>query len=203
MTSTAKPTALCSRCRIGYAVSGVGSKQPVFPRARLTQFRQIGASRPAKGQRHGVFDLSAIGFSMNVVDLLRPSCWGVLALANLSLFIGRNPVDNVGTGRGRMRQIHVPPELQTGCPFFVHLSRLLGRRGRCGYSGRPPHLWSCLMEHKFPPPSRIPVHNAASGHSTALAELKAQLASMSPEERKKALAVMAQVVRAHMKVEDH
>ena len=59
------------------------------------------------------------------------------------------------------------------------------------------------MEQKFPPPSRIPVHNAASGHSTALAELKAQLASMSPEERKKALAVMAQVVRAHMKVEDH
>lgn len=36
----------------------------------------------------------------------------------------------------------------------------------------------------------------------ALAQYKAQLARMSPEERKKALAVLAQVVKANMQADD-
>jgi len=51
------------------------------------------------------------------------------------------------------------------------------------------------MTQTPPPPSSVPPGLAA------MAQFKAQLARMAPEERKKAIAALAQVVKAHMQVD--
>jgi hypothetical protein len=58
------------------------------------------------------------------------------------------------------------------------------------------------MEPKSPSSSSTPTQPAGANPLAALAEFKAQLARMSPEERKKAYAALAQVVKANMKVDD-
>ena len=58
------------------------------------------------------------------------------------------------------------------------------------------------MESKSPPPLTAPTEPTGSNPLAALAELKAQLARMSPEQRQKAFANLAQVVKANMKVDD-
>ncbi|GAB4088318.1 hypothetical protein [Hydrogenophaga soli] len=58
------------------------------------------------------------------------------------------------------------------------------------------------MEPKSPPPSPAPTQPAGSSQLAALAEFKAQLARMSPEQRQKAFAALAQVVKSNMKVDD-
>lgn len=58
------------------------------------------------------------------------------------------------------------------------------------------------MEPKSPSPMTVPTVPTGSSPLAALAEFKAQLARMSPEQRQKAFATLAQVVKANMKVDD-
>lgn len=58
------------------------------------------------------------------------------------------------------------------------------------------------MQPKPPSSSRTTAQPTGSNPLAALAEFKAQLARMSPEQRQKAFAALAQVVKSNMKVDE-